>query len=268
MGRKKREKKLLRVHASICLKSIHARTPTTMFCWHRRKVVLCVCKLLERKGEKLSSFEQPWRILQTISSRICIHIWYNGNLSRIILKLNVISFQLEIFIETGIISVKISSVFVVSSTKLYAQYAKRDYWKTFIRSSSTFIFTSSIGLRYIVNNNNKEREREKIDASIKINKNPLTRLSIQTFITYETDFDDTICCNEKFPPLHIFFLSWQTSPFTLPDNLTICKIASPPGLIPDLTSHGDLVSSRWRMLRQSFFSVKQAFEILSFLIVN
>lgn len=59
---------------------------------------------------------------------------------------------------------------------------------------------------YIVNNNNKEREK-KIDASIKINKNPLTRLSIQTFITYETDFDDTICCNEKFPPLHIFFLS-------------------------------------------------------------
>ena len=54
------------------------------------------------------------------------------NLPRIILKLNVISFQLEIFIETGIISVKISSVFVVSSTKLYAQYAKRDYWKTFI----------------------------------------------------------------------------------------------------------------------------------------
>lgn len=113
-----------------------------------------------------------------------------------------------------------------------------------------------------------KREREKIDASIKINKNPLTRLSIQTFITYKTDFDDTICCNEKFPPLHIFFLFWQTSPFTLPDNLTICKIASPPGLIPDLTSHGDLVSSRWRMLRQSFFSVKQAFEILSFLIVN
>lgn len=90
----------------------------------------------------------------------------------------------EIFID----GVKISSVFINELIRI--QYAKRNCWKIFIRSSSTFIFTT---------------------ASIKVNKK--IRLCTKQILT-------TRLVIVKFFPL------LRKHPFTLPDNLTICKIAS------------------------------------------
>lgn len=134
-----------------------------------------VCKLLERKGEKLSLVE---RLGIRTSTKICTGCVFKTERS----------FQprdREIFID----GVKISSVFINE----LIQYAKRNCWKIFIRSSSTFIFTT---------------------ASIKVNKK--IRLCTKQILT-------TRLVIVKFFPL------LRKHPFTLPDNLTICKIASAPG---------------------------------------
>lgn len=174
MGRKKKggEEKLLRVCWNRYTRAHQQRSLLTQ---RGERTAVAFCVQIERKGEKLSLVE---RLGIRTSTKICTGCVFKTERS----------FQprdREIFID----GVKISSVFINE----LIQYAKRNCWKIFIRSSSTFIFTT---------------------ASIKVNKK--IRLCTKQILT-------TRLVIVKFFPL------LRKHPFTLPDNLTICKIASPPG---------------------------------------
>lgn len=184
MGRKKREGR----RNCCAFAEIDTRAHTNKgVCWHREVSAQrspSVCKLLERKGEKLSLVE---RLGIRTSTKICTGCVFKTERS----------FQprdREIFID----GVKISSVFINE----LIQYAKRNCWKTFIRSSSTFILLPP------------KKKKRNWTASIKVNKK--IRLCTKQILT-------TRLVIVKFFPL------LRKHPFTLPDNLTICKIASPPG---------------------------------------
>lgn len=161
------------------LKSIHARTPTKESVdterWAHSGRLLCA----NCSNEKARSW--AWSKGSAFEPR-------RKYVLDVYLKLNVLF---------NLVTVKFLSMALKfppsSSTNSYAQYAKRNCWKTFIRSSSTFIFTT---------------------ASIKVNKK--IRLCTKQILT-------TRLVIVKFFPL------LRKHPFTLPDNLTICKIASPPG---------------------------------------
>lgn len=173
-GKKKKggEEKLLRVCWNRYTRAHQQRSLLTQ---RGERTAVAFCVQIERKGEKLSLVE---RLGIRTSTKICTGCVFKTERS----------FQprdREIFID----GVKISSVFINE----LIQYAKRNCWKIFIRSSSTFIFTT---------------------ASIKVNKK--IRLCTKQILT-------TRLVIVKFFPL------LRKHPFTLPDNLTICKIASAPG---------------------------------------
>lgn len=144
-----------------------------------------VCKLLERKGEKLSLVE---RLGIRTTTKICTGCIFKTERS----------FQprdREIFID----GVKISSA---SSTNLYNMQRE---------IVGKLLFEAHRRLFYFLQ---KKKKKRNWTASIKVNKK--IQLCTKQILT-------TRLVIVKFFPL------LRKHPFTLPDNLTICKIASSPG---------------------------------------